>query len=170
MLKTHVEPDGGYGRLCPHFQVMALDSTTRMLAPFLDRLSVEELDAVPYGVIQLDAEGRVRAINRVEADDLGWPHERPVGRNFFTEVAPSAFVAEVFGRYVEAYSSQQLDESFRFTFGDSMLPRTVMMRMYFSPRSKSVWIFTANPDGSPLVRGSGGPPCDVRDVPDARVV
>ena len=146
---------------------MALDTTTRMLAPFLDRLTDEELDAIPYGVIQLDAEGRVLSINRVEADELGWVDERPVGRDFFGDVAPSTFVAEVFGRYVEAFSSHHLDEMFRFTFSHGMMPRTVMMRMYYSARTGTIWIFTANPDGSGLVVGRGGPLCDVRDAPSA---
>ena len=154
---------------CPKSSVMALDCATRMLYPFLDRLSNEELDAIPYGVIQLDAEGRVLSINRAEADDLGYEHERPVGRDFFTEIAPSAFVAEVFGRYVEAFSSHQLDEMFRFTFSDRLMPRTVMMRMYYSARTGTTWIFTANPDGSPLVADHGRPLCDVRDAPHALV-
>ncbi len=145
---------------------MALDTTTRMLAPFLDRLTDEELDAIPYGVVQVDAEGRVLSINRAESDDLGWAHERPVGLDFFTDLAPSAFVAEVFGRYVEAFSSHQLDEVFRFTFTHGMMPRSVMMRMYYSARTGTVWIFTANPDGSPLI---AGPVCDVRDAPQVRV-
>ena len=133
-----------------------------MLAPFLDRLSDEELDAIPYGVIQLNAQGVVLSINRVEADGLGWAQVRPVGRDYFSDLAPSAFVAEVFGRYVEAFSSRHLDETFRFTFSHVALPRTVMMRMYYSARMGTVWIFTANPDGSPLA--DGATPCDVRDA------
>lgn len=139
-----------------------------MLAPFLDRLSDEELDAIPYGVIQLNAEGRVLSINRPEADGLGFPTERPVGRDYFSELAPSAFVAEVFGRYVDAFSSHQLDETFRFTFSHGTLPRTVMMRMYYAVRTGTVWIFTASPDGSPLAT-SAGHVCDVRDVKQALV-
>lgn len=139
-----------------------------MLAPFLDQLSDEELDVVPYGIIQLNAEGIVLSINRIEAEGLGWPHERPVGRDYFSELAPSAFVAEVFGRYVDAFSAHHLDETFRFTFSHGTLPRTVMMRMYYSVRTGTMWIFTANPDGSPLASGDGQA-CDVRDAPQAMV-
>jgi photoactive yellow protein len=147
---------------------MTLECTTRMLAPFLDRLSDAELDAIPYGAIQLNAEGRVLAINRAEAEGLGCRQERPVGSDYFSELAPSAFVAEVFGRYVEAFSSHQMDETFRFTFSHGVMPRTVLMRMYYSPRIGTVWIFTANPDGSPLAAGDV-PVCDVRDTPRALV-
>ena len=144
---------------------MSLDCTTRMLAPFLDRLSDEELDAIPYGVIQLNAEGGVLSINRAEAEALGCA-ARPVGRDYFCDLAPSAFVAEVFGRYVEAFSSRHLDETFRFTYSDHAMPRTVLMRMYYSARTGTTWIFTACPDGSPL---AGATPCDVRDA-DRRLV
>jgi photoactive yellow protein len=139
-----------------------------MLAPFLDRLSDEELDAVPYGIIQLDAEGHILSYNKAEADGTNFTSPRPIGRDYFGDVAPSAFVAEIFGRYVEAYSSHHLDEMFRFTFIDGMMPRTVLVRMYYSARTGTIWIFTANPDGSPFVYGQHTP-CDVRDAPSARV-
>lgn len=132
--------------------VMALDSTTRMLTPFLDRLTVEELDALPYGVIQLDADGCILSYNRAEAEDTGFVHDRPIGRDYFSDVAPSAFVAEIFGRYVEGFSTQALDEEFRFTFTHALMPRTVRVRMFFSARTRTIWMFTANPDGSPIAR------------------
>ncbi|MEQ1692444.1 MAG: PAS domain-containing protein [Gemmatimonas sp.] len=146
---------------------MSLETTTRMLAPFLDRMSDEELDAIPYGVVQLDSQGRVLSFNLAEAYELGWPDERPIGRDFFHDVAPSAFGAEVFERHVAAFASHHLDDVFRFTFTHAMMPRTVMMRMYYSTRTGTVWIFTANPDGSAI--GTDAPRCDVRDGPQARV-
>ena len=148
---------------------MALDTTTRMLAPLLDRLSDAELDTVPYGVIQLDAEGRVLSYNEAEAADTGWLATRPLGRDYFTDVAPSAFVAEIFGRYVEAFSTKECDQQFRFTFTHGDLPRTVQLRMFYSPRTATLWLFTANPDGSPIGRGSDAPVCDVRDTGARRV-
>ena len=145
---------------------MSLETTTRMLAPFLDRFSNEELDAIPYGVVQLDAHGRVISLNKAEADELGFGLQLPIGCEFFIEVAPSAFVDEVYGRYVEAYEAGQLDAVFRFTFSDALLPRTVLMRMYYSSRTETVWIFTANPDGSGI--GSLASRCDIRDQPERR--
>ena len=71
---------------------------------------------------------------------------------------------------MQAFSSHSLDEMFRFTFSDRPMPRTVMMRMFYSARTGTTWIFTANPDGSPLVANHDGPVCDVRDAPYALVV
>lgn len=133
---------------------MALESTTRMLSPFLDRLTDEELDALPYGIVQLDADGRVVSYNRAEADDTGFTLQRPIGRDYFSDVAPSAFVVEIFGRYVEAFTSRHLDETFRFTFIHHMMPRTVQIRMFYSARTRTIWLFIANPDGSPLAHAA----------------
>lgn len=133
---------------------MALASTTRMLSPFLDRLTVEELDALPYGVVQIDAEGRVVSFNRAEAEDTGFTGERPIGRDYFSDVAPSAFAVEIFGRYVEAFTARHMDEVFRFTFIHAALPRTVQIRMFYSARTETIWLFIANPDGSPLARAA----------------
>jgi photoactive yellow protein len=154
-------------RPCLSGILMSLETTTRMLAPFLDRLTDEELDAIPYGVVQLNAEGSVLSFNLPEARELGWSTERPIGLDFFNDVAPSAFVAEVYGRFVNAFAAHQLDDMFRFTYEHLYMPRTVLMRMYFSARTGTLWIFTANPDGSAL--GANGPHCDVRDGPHARV-
>ena len=48
---------------------MPLATTSRMLAPFLDRLTDEEIDAIPYGMVQLDPTGTVRSFTA----DTGLP-------------------------------------------------------------------------------------------------
>lgn len=110
---------------------MGLESTTRMLAPFLDRLTDEELDAIPYGVVQLDAQGFVLSYNRAEMANALWNAQRPIGQDFFADIAPSARVPEIFGRFVDAFASQSCDDVFRFTYTCGDLPRTVRLRMYF---------------------------------------
>lgn len=130
---------------------MPLETTSRMLAPFLDRLSAEELDALPYGVIQLDAWGRVLSYNRTESENIGGSH-RPLGRNFFVDVMPSANGPEIRGRFDRAFEEQRLDETFQYTFSCAEMPRRVMVRMYYSVRTRSLWLFVAKPDGSPLDR------------------
>lgn len=143
---------------------MPLDTTTRMLAPFLDRLTAEELDAIPYGVIQLDDAGIVRSYNRTEAENVGGP-ARPVGRDFFRDVCPSANVPEVRGRFCQAVDEHRLDETFQHTFSCGPLPRRVQMRMYYSVRTRSVWMFVAKPDGSPLDRIGVREPVLIRPTP-----
>jgi photoactive yellow protein len=128
---------------------MPLDTTTRILAPFLDRLTVEELDAIPYGIIQLDPTGAVLSYNRTEREQAG-RIPRPLGQDFFQDVCPGARIPAFFGRFQDGVRDEKLDETFSFTFTCPPSPRRVLVRMYYSVRSKSVWVFVAKPDGSPL--------------------
>ncbi|MBL0890527.1 MAG: hypothetical protein IBJ19_07925 [Gemmatimonadaceae bacterium] len=128
---------------------MPLDTTTRMLAPFLDRLTDEELDAIPYGVVRLDKSGQVLSCNRAEADNAGLTG-RPLGRHFFTEVYPSANVPEFHDRVMDGVQHGRLDATFSFTFSCDLMPRRVLVRAYYAGRTDSVWLFFAKPDGSPF--------------------
>lgn len=132
---------------------MPLDTTSRMLAPFLDRLTVEEMDAIPYGVVQLDRDGRVLSYNRAEAENVG-VMPRPLGQHFFFGVAPSANVPEFYGKFLEGVAQEKLDDTFSFTFSCALMPRRVMVRQYFSMRTGTVWLFVGQPDGSPFGRTS----------------
>lgn len=130
---------------------MSLATTTRMLAPFLDRMTDEELDALPYGVVELDAQGRIRSYNKAERENVGCDR-LPVGEQYFLEVYPSSYAPEFYGRFLEAIESQSLDDTFLFTYTCSLPSRRVQVRMYYCVRTASTWIFTAQPDGTPLAR------------------
>ncbi len=130
---------------------MPLVTTTRMVAPFLDRFTAEELDALPYGIVQLDAMGTIRSFNAAEAENAGCS-SRPLGLNYFLDVYPSANAPEFYGRFLEAVDEKALDETFPFTFSCSHPPRRVQVRMYYCARTASTWVFTAQPDGTPLTR------------------
>lgn len=143
---------------------MPLDTTTRMLAPFLDRLTDEELDAIPYGIIRLDQAGYVQAYNSAEAQNAGVLH-RPIGRHYFLDVCPSANAPEFHDRFAAGVAHEQLDDTFAWTFSCGDLPRRVLVRLYYSVRTRSVWVFVARPDGSPLTRAAGGEVAPIRPTP-----
>ncbi len=63
------------------------------------RLSDDELDKLPYGLICLDAQGRIVRYNDVESRLAMLPKERVLGRNFFSEVAPCTRVREFEGTF-----------------------------------------------------------------------
>lgn len=147
---------------------LPLDTTTRMLAPFLDRLTDEELDALPYGVIQLDHEGFVISYNRAETDNVGFT-DRPIGRHYFFDAHPCTNVSEFYGRFLEGVTEQRLDDTFNFTYSCGELPRRVMVRQYYSMRTKSVWLFVAKPDGSPYDRAMENTPRSIRPTPSSGV-
>ena len=85
----------------------------------VSRLSPEELDDLPYGLIVLDAEGRVLRYNDTEARLAGLPPERVIGRNFFAEIAPCTRVREFEGRFRELARdpTRVRVQSFDFAFG-----------------------------------------------------
>jgi photoactive yellow protein len=67
----------------------------------VSRLSPAELDKLPYGLICLDAQGRVVHYNDTESRLAQLPKERVIGRSFFGEVAPCARVREFEGEFKE---------------------------------------------------------------------
>ena len=54
----------------------------------LDDLDDRDLDALPFGVVCLDARGKVVRMNRVESEASGIQRWRALGRDFFRDVAP----------------------------------------------------------------------------------
>ena len=66
-----------------------------------DTMSSEELDTLPYGMIQLDATGRILKYNAVESRLAQLPQETTVGRKFFSEVAPCTKVQQFYGQFKE---------------------------------------------------------------------
>ena len=84
----------------------------------VSRLSPNELDRLPYGLICLDAQGRVVHYNDTEARLAQLPKERVIGRNFFTDVAPCTRVRGFEGQFHELVrdSSKIRVRSFDFVF------------------------------------------------------
>ncbi|MBS2012933.1 MAG: PAS domain-containing protein [Deltaproteobacteria bacterium] len=67
----------------------------------VSKLSPSELDALPYGLICLDARGRVVHYNDTESRLARLPKERVIGRNFFEDVAPCTRVREFEGQFFD---------------------------------------------------------------------
>ena len=81
-----------------------------------DNMAPEELDRLPYGMIQLDAGGRILKFNSVESRLAALPQRQQIGKHFFTEVAPCTKVQEFYGRFKEGVLREELDSSFQFHF------------------------------------------------------
>lgn len=76
----------------------------------------KQLDELPFGVIDLNAQATIMAFNRVEADLAQVQAEKVIGKNFFTEVAPCAAVKEFQGRFHEFIIGTEQTLRFNFTF------------------------------------------------------
>jgi photoactive yellow protein len=98
----------------------ATDAALRLLA-----LSDDELDALPFGVVEMDLECTVLRYNAAESGYSGLPRERVVGRHFFRDVAPCSNNRRVAQRYAQP----ALDETIAYTFALRMQPVPVTLRM-----------------------------------------
>ncbi len=115
-----------------------------------DRMSNEELDKLPYGMIQLDATGRILNYNAVESKLASLKKEDAIGKQFFTEIAPCTKVQDFYGRFKEGVIRESLDTSFRFHFAFKQNPRDVTVRLLYSRRTRTVWVLISDHDGKPL--------------------
>ncbi len=104
-----------------------------------DALSSMELDALPYGMIQLDSRGVVLRYSSAEARLSGLDAGDTVGRDFFREVAPCTQVAEFYGRFQDGVRARQLDVVFNFRF-EFRPPKDVRIHLFYSKATRSVWV------------------------------
>ena len=88
------------------------------------------MDALPFGVIQLDAEGRVTRYSAMESEISGRRREEVMGKNFFTEVAPCTNVQEFAGSFRESVSKKRLNRVFPYLFDFQMPPTRVWIRLF----------------------------------------
>lgn len=88
-------------------------------------------DALPVGVVVLDAAGRVVVYNRHEELLAGRSRERVLAKSFFEEVAPCLNVRELGGVFRARVASGTLDERVEvsFPFPHVERPRDVTVRL-----------------------------------------
>jgi photoactive yellow protein len=109
-----------------------------------DGMPPAALDAVPYGLIQLDLSGRILAYNATESRLASVPQAAALGKGFFTEVAPCCKVPAFFGRFTDGVIRESLDATFRFHFAFRQHPRDVLVRLWYARRSRSVWVLVVD--------------------------
>ena len=119
-----------------------LDSSAVLEAA--DDMSSEDLDGLPYGMIQLDAAGRILRFNAVESRLASLPQAQQIGKHFFTEVAPCTKVQAFYGRFRDGVIRESLDTTFRFHFAFKQNPRDVTVRLFYSKRTRSVWVLISD--------------------------
>jgi photoactive yellow protein len=107
----------------------------------VDTFTARELDALPFGAIQLDSEGTILQFNEYEANLSNRRAPDTIGRNFFTEVAPCTNVREFQGRFAEGIARRELHATFDYVFAFKPRPRNVRVTLYFSAATGTVWVF-----------------------------
>lgn len=116
-------------------------STPQAVLERIDGLANSQLDALPFGAIQLDLDGQILQFNEYEANLSNRRAPDTVGRNFFREVAPCTNVREFYGRFKEGVERGELNASFDYRFEFRMAPRNVRVTLYYSAPTSTVWVF-----------------------------
>lgn len=106
------------------------------------RLTAHDLDALPFGAIQLELDATVVLYNQAEERLSGRRRADVIGRNFFNDIAPCTRVRRFFGAFQAGVERKVLNEVFDFTFRFPQGTREVRIRMIYSENPKPcVWLF-----------------------------
>lgn len=102
--------------------------------PHLGQCEDEELDALDFGVIGFDAQGRVCRYNRFEAQAAGLSPQRVLGNPLFSTVAPCMNNFMVAQRFDDAHDTGcALDATIDYVLTLRMRPVKVRLRLLASP-------------------------------------
>ena len=111
------------------------------LQPRLDRCTDAELDALDFGVIGFDAEGRVRRYNRFESHAAGLSPQRVLGFPLFSVVAPCMNNYLVAQRFEDAQAAgQALDATIDYVLTLRMRPVKVRLRLLAAPAATTRYV------------------------------
>jgi photoactive yellow protein len=105
----------------------------------LSLLTAEQLDALPFGVIELAADGTILTYNAGEAELSGRKPEKVIGKNFFTDVAPCTAVRDFHGRFLDLIEHRAVNHEFDFVFTFDP-PVNVHITMLYEQEEKTVWV------------------------------
>lgn len=96
-------------------------------------LTAVEADRLPFGVMELSAEGVVRTYNLAEAAMAGLDADEVIGRRFFGDVAPCTRETEVEERFRGLVDGGGGEADFTFVFRFRTGHRLVRIRMLVDP-------------------------------------
>ncbi len=111
------------------------------LAARLATLTLDELDALDFGVIGFDTESIVRQYNAFESNAAGLSPQRVLGQPLFTIVAPcmnNFLVAQRFEDAMEA--GEALDATINYVLTLRMRPVKVALRLLASPGAATRYV------------------------------
>ena len=112
----------------------------------LDRCTDEELDALGFGVICIDADTLVQRYNSFECKAAGLSSQRVLGQPLFTVVAPCMNNFMVAQRFDDALTSgSPLDSTIDYVLTLRMRPVKVKLRLLTLPGCASRYVLVQRP-------------------------
>jgi len=119
-------------------------------------LSDAQLDALPFGVIRLDFDGRITAYNAFEAHAAGYEPSKVVGMPF-AELAPCVMVKDFLDATRRGREARRLDEVLRFVFPHHGAACVVSVRLYFDRMGDQLWLFVSKVGRTEAARRARAP-------------
>ena len=116
-------------------------TTPQQLLSDIDGFTNKQLDALPFGAIQLDPDGTILQFNEYEANLSNRRAPETLGRNFFRDVAPCTNVRDFYGRFRDGVSRGELNVTFDYLFAFKQAPRHVCVTLFYSAPTQTVWVF-----------------------------
>jgi photoactive yellow protein len=120
--------------------ITARTAPAPMEATRVPSLSDAELDALPFGVIALDPQGKVLTYNLAESRLARLDRAQVLGKNFFRRVAPCTATPEFEGRVRAFFSSAQPLDRFPYLFDFKFGAQQVEVELVRSPANDRVFL------------------------------
>ncbi|WCL47817.1 photoactive yellow protein [Leptospira sp. GIMC2001] len=107
----------------------------------LGSVTKADADAQGFGIVKLDADGKILIYNKYESELAGVPVEKAEGKNFFTDIAVCTNNRIFFGRFKDGVGKGELNLVFNYVFTYKMKPTNVVIHLYHDKSSKTNWVF-----------------------------
>lgn len=118
-----------------------LDFADPELAGHLADATADDLDALRFGVIGIDAAGTVTRYNAWESQAAGLSTTRVIGQPLFARVAPCMNTPQVAGLFAEAAArGEPLDRTVPYLLTLRMKPTRVQLRLLDPGRGGLRWV------------------------------
>jgi photoactive yellow protein len=106
----------------------------------LARMNPQEIDALAFGAIQLDADGKILFYNSAEGNITGRKPADVIGKNFFRDVAPCTNTPKFHGTFKAGVAANNLDTVFEYVFDYNMKPTKVQVHLKKAISGGSYWV------------------------------
>jgi photoactive yellow protein len=103
-------------------------------------MSADELNALDFGVVRVDNQGKILFYNKYESELAGIPPAEATGKNFFYDVAPCTNNRLFLGSFQQGVREGTLHILFFYTFTYRMKPTYVKVVIYKNKADEN-WIF-----------------------------
>ena len=111
------------------------------LATLLDHSDAGALDALGFGAIGFDHDGRVARYNTFESQAAGLRAERVLGQDLFLAVAPCMNNFMVAQRFIDARADgAPLDDIINYVLTLRMRPAKVKLRLLYQPGAALAYV------------------------------